>query len=133
MSDIVGPSQLPVAGDLEPERDWQGEYDSDDDHDWQREYDDFVFDVAAGENKSDGDTPTFSEHPLQELGLYDKDEDVSNWPFERAFADDQWQDPSITLLQNTNNFSGPVPGPTSALVSCPIDYFMRYWPPHLLQ
>jgi len=106
--------------------------DSDDDPDWYGDYVDFLSDEVR-EETSDGETPSFMEDPLRELGLYDFGEDVSSWPFEQVFADDQWQGQDITLEQNTDNFSGPVPGPTSAVGSHPTEYFMRYWPPHILQ
>lgn len=89
--------------------------------------------VAAAESNSDSAALDCSEDPMKELGLYSYDKDVSRWPFDRVFADDQWQDQSITLVNNTTNFIGPQPGPTSAMASRPTEYFMLYWPPHILQ
>lgn len=109
------------------------DHDSDDDKDWMPEYADYMSDQAAAESNSDSAAPDYSEDPMKELGLYSYDEDVSGWPFDRVFADDQWQDQSITLVNNTANFIGPQPGPTSAMASRPTEYFMRYWPPHILQ
>lgn len=118
--DGAGPSELVVEG-------------KSDDPDWHGEYEDFQSEEASGETVSDDDAGSYMEDPLRELGLYNYDEDVSNWPFERVFADDQWQDQSITLVQNTNNFSGPEPGPTSPVASHPSHYFLRFWPPEILQ
>lgn len=108
------------------------EEDFDSDPDWQGEYKDFQSEEEGGGISPDHDAPSFSEDPLHELGLYNSDEDVLAWQFDKVFADDQWQDQSMTLLQNTDNFSGPIPGPTSVVASRPIDYFMWFWPPHIL-
>jgi hypothetical protein len=118
--DMVGSLEEPAEGD------------SDDDRDWEGGWEDFLSADAASETASDSPELSYVEDPLKELGLYNYKEDVSTWSFERLFADDQWQDQSITLEQNTQNFCGPTPGPTTAVASRPTDYFLRYWPPHIL-
>ena len=71
---------------------------SDDDSEWQGEYADFQSQRESGDTRSDGCAACYTEDPLKELGMYNSEKDVSTWPFERVFADEQWQDQSITLL-----------------------------------
>jgi len=121
VDDNAGPSE-PTSQD-----------DSEHDPNWVAKYEDFSHNDATEDSHSDSDTPSYTEDPLKELGLYQYGEDVSTWPFDRLFADDQWQDQAITLVNNTHNFSGPIPGPTSAVANHLIEYFMRYWPAEVLQ
>ena len=124
---------LPDTRDLEELSQALVEENSDDDPDWIGEYYDFVSDEAADESGSDLADPSYTEDPLRELGLYDYDEDISGWTFDELFADEQWQEQSVTLLQNTHNFCGPTLGPTTTIASRPMEYFLHYWPPHILQ
>lgn len=119
--DGAGPSQPPTTEE------------SDSDPDWVGDYTDFFDDEAAVETSDCEDAPSFMEDPLQELGLYNFEEDVSSWPFQQMFADDQWQEQSFTLMQRTDNFSGPLPGPTSGIGTRPTEYFLRYWPEAILE
>jgi hypothetical protein len=68
---------------------------------------------------------------LLELGLYDQEEDTSVWNFGDVWVDLQWQEQNYTLLQNTENFSGPPPGPTGLELPHPVEplhYFLKFWP-----
>jgi len=105
---------------------------SEDDPDWEGGLEDTESPEAVDE-ASDFDVELDVEDPLQELGMYNQEEDMSTWSFEERFSDEQWQDQSITLGHDTTNFTGPVPSPTSAVASRPAEYFLRYWPPHILQ
>ena len=59
------------------------------------------------------DSDGFIENPLLELGYYNEGEDTSNWNWAYTWAENQWQEQDLLLRQNTNNFTGPSPGPTS--------------------
>ena len=89
----------PIAADLIAGTSQGGvRSDSDDDPDWHGEFANFLWEERAGETSADDGAPSYTEDPLNELGMYNDDEDVSTWPFEKFFADEQWQDQSITLL-----------------------------------
>ena len=64
----------------------RGETDNED-PEWQAGYENFNCSQGSGEG-SFPDTTSLEEEPLQELGLYKYDEDVTGWSFERLFADD---------------------------------------------
>ena len=62
----------------------------DDDPEWQPEYEDFLSQERGGDTSEDGSPEAYVEDPFLELGLYNFNQDVSGWPFEQLFADDQW-------------------------------------------
>jgi hypothetical protein len=99
------------------------------------EYDDFEGMSLSG-TSIHSSADSFHEDVLQELGYYDKSEDLSQWSFERRFADDQWKESNLTLLGSRNNFMGPTPGQTAIHDGLPfpeVEYFLKFWPPHVLQ
>lgn len=63
---------------------------------------------------------------MKELGLYEYDEDVSGWSFDKLFADDQWQDQATSFVHDTSIFTGPLLGPTSEPAESAEEYFRRY-------
>jgi hypothetical protein len=108
---------------------------SDDEGDnWQPRYEDFKGASSSGTSSTD-DFQSFVENQLLELGQYDGEEDTSQWNWERTWADDQWQEQDMTLRENTDNFTGPTPGPTGPPCGIPnsaLEYFLRYWPPEVI-
>lgn len=108
-------------------------YNSDEDGDWEANFEDFNCDQGSGMNFSQESSDySFEEDPLVELGIYNKDEDRSGWPFERKFADSEWQETEMTLLQDTENFTGPQPGPTVPPSPTELEYFRQFWTDHIL-
>jgi hypothetical protein len=52
------------------------------------------------------------------------------------FANDQWNEPNLTLLRSRDNFTGPTLGPTVVHNGLPLpadEYFLKYWLPHILE
>ena len=105
------------------------------DVEWEGAFEDFASDTSSG--MSEPHSPgSVSEDPLLDLGVYNSSEDTTGWPFERMWADDQWMETNCTFLGDWGTFRGPTPspiGPRGALPAQPVDYFMKYWPPDVLQ
>jgi hypothetical protein len=93
-----------------------------DDPDWLGEWRDFDG-TQAGMLSSNYDDDSWMENPQEELGIYAADEDLSGWTFDEIFADSQWQETNLTLSHETDNFSGPQPGPTMPSATEPLQYF----------
>lgn len=74
------------------------------DAEWQATWKVFV-DLSASDISS-SHSGSFCEMPLQQLGLYDEDEDRSRWSFAKIWADDQWQESELTLLGDRMTFTG---------------------------
>ncbi len=88
-------------------------YNSEEDEDWRGEYADYSGDEGSGQSLSQELGGSFDENPLDEHRIYDSEEDRSAWPFKRLFADSEWQETNMKFKQDTDNFSGPQPGPTA--------------------
>jgi hypothetical protein len=112
----TGPSRQP-----QHEQEGSGE-----DPEWQGSYEDFQ--AALSGMQSPSDDGSFIENAVQELGLYDPEEDLLGWSFDEIFADNQWHEPNLTLSDDTHNFFGPQPSPTMPTAQTPLQYFLRFWP-----
>lgn len=122
-------------GTVSPYSTWQPmspTYNSEEDEDWQGEYADYFGDEGSGISLSQEPGGSFDENPLDELGIYDSEEDRSGWPFERLYADSEWQETNMKLKQDTNNFSGPQPGPIAPPSATEEGYFRRFWTDEIL-
>jgi hypothetical protein len=107
----TGPSTASPFSTLQP---LSPIYNSDQDGDWQANFEDFNYGQGSGMNFSqESSDDSFEEDPLVELGIYNRDEDRSGWPFKQKFTDLEWQETEMTLLQDTENFTRPQPGPTA--------------------
>jgi hypothetical protein len=53
---------------------------------------------------------SYVEDVIDELGMYDADEDLSGWTFERLYHDSQWQEPDLTLEVEPQPFTDPLLG-----------------------
>jgi hypothetical protein len=106
--------------------------DSDLDHEWTGDFADFPLDDS---NAPLSPTDSYTEDPIVELGLYDRDEDLSGWTFKQLYDDSQWQERDLTLWSTPHRFTGPVPGVRHSgdLVRefC-LAYFLRFWPEDVL-
>jgi hypothetical protein len=74
--------------------------------------------------------------PIAELGLYDANEDISDWPFADLYDDSQWQEHNLKLRNTPHCFTGPVPGVkvSGDPVREPcVAYFLRFWADDVLQ
>jgi hypothetical protein len=96
--------------------------DSDLDHEWTGDYVDFPPD---DNDASLSPADSYIEDPIAELGLYDRDEDLSGWTFKHLYDDSQWQERDLTLWSTLHRFTGPVCEPCLA-------YFLRFWPEDVL-
>jgi hypothetical protein len=78
---------------------------------------------------------SYVEDVIAELGMYDADEDLSGWTFERLYHDWQWQEPDLTLEPESQPFTGPLSGAVNRGdgrgYSCDT-YFKRLWPDEVL-
>jgi hypothetical protein len=73
---------------------------------------------------------------MAELGIYDSNEDVSGWTFDRWNVDGQWQEPELTLSGGPRDFTGPLPGnkyPLSGQSRDCESYFRRFWADNVLE
>ena len=82
--------------------------DSNLDVDWLGDFEDF----SANSDVAPVESDPFCEDPLAELNIYNADEDVSSWGFDRLYNDSQWQQSNLTLLGSSKKFTSPLPGPT---------------------
>jgi hypothetical protein len=106
--------------------------DNDLNHDWMGEFQDFPPDGMEGYPSSPNGS--WMGDAMAELGIYNPNEDTSDWNFKKLCDDSQWQEPELTLL-GRRRFTGPLPGPTRPLAGNPssaIDYFQRFWPNDVL-
>jgi hypothetical protein len=123
-SDVVPNNGINEASAASPSSDG-------DDPSWFGNWEDFGA-TQIGMISSSDDDGSFMENPQEELGMYDPDKDLSSWTFDQLFADSQWHETDLFLQQDTENFSGPQPGPTLPRASSPLEYFRRFWPDDVL-
>lgn len=67
------------------------------DAEWVGCYDDFDGMSFSGTTLHCSSDEFCHEDAQKELGHYNKGEDPSHWTFEERFADDQWNEPNLTL------------------------------------
>jgi hypothetical protein len=136
MLDFESQSPASPNSTAAPQQEDHATSDSDpNDGEWEGAFEDFEDHNSSGMS-SPGSVGSQLEDPLLDLGFYDDHEDTSSWPFEKMWADDQWMEPNLTFGTVRGAFRGPVPGPTGprrAVPAQPVEYFMKYWPPEVLQ
>lgn len=115
--------RAPLLSDSDHDLDWMGDFE-----DFPPEHDDvnMMFDEDA-----------LMEDPMAELGIYNDEEDTSNWTFEEVYDDSQWQEQQMTLLGGPRRFTGPLPGSihrgdARRGTDCR-QYFDRFWSDEVLQ
>jgi hypothetical protein len=67
---------------------------------------------------------------LYELGMYDTANVPTDETFQERYADKNWHNQTLKLLDNWPSFSGPPHGPTEEMGYVPIEYFHlfeRFW------
>jgi hypothetical protein len=92
-------------------------------------YDDFDGMSFSGTTSHYSSDEFYHEDAQKELGHYNECEDLGHWTFEERFADDQWNEPNLTLQGSRNNFTGLTLGPTSVHTELPLqaeEYFLKF-------
>ncbi|KAG0571734.1 hypothetical protein KC19_VG038200 [Ceratodon purpureus] len=82
---------------------------------WVQTWEDFLpITLSPGESVSP--SASFTEMPLQELGVYNEEEDTGSWDFASVWANDQWKQTELTL-RGSRDFTGPERGPRTSQVN----------------